>query len=57
MENTMKIIKSFEGSGVLIKSICKTKENKSKEQEDGFIRRLLVKLGATLLRNLLAGKV
>ena len=53
----MKIIKSFEGSGVLIKSICKTKENKSKEQEDGFIRRLLVKLGATLLRNLLSGKV
>ena len=56
MEDIIKIVKSLEESGLLIKSVGETSENKSKEQEDGFTSMLLCKLGAMLLRNLLSGK-
>ena len=56
MEDIIKIVKSLEESGLLIKSVSETSENKSKEQEDGFTSMLLCKLGAMLLRNLLSGK-
>ena len=56
MEDIIKIVKSLEESGLLIKSVSETSENKSKEQEDGFTSMLLRKLGAMLLRNLLSGK-
>ena len=56
MEDIIKIVKSLEESGVLIKIVSETSENKSKEQKDGFTSKLLCKLGAMLLRNLMSGK-
>ena len=37
MEDIMKIVKSFEESGLLIKGISKTIKNEAKEQKAGFI--------------------
>ena len=55
-EDIMKIVKSFEKSGLLIKGFGEIIENDAKEQKGGFIGMLLGTLGASLLRNLLAGK-
>ena len=52
----MKIIKSLEESGLLIKSLSKTIKNKPKEQKGEFLSMLLGKLGASLLGNLLLVK-
>ena len=52
----MKIIKSLEESGLLIKGVSKTIKYEAKEQKGGFLRILLGTLGASLLRNLLTGK-
>ena len=52
----MKIVKYLAESGLLTDSASKTRENKVKEQKGGFLSMLLGKLGATLLRNLSAGK-
>ena len=56
MNDIMKIVKSLEESGFLIKGGSKTIKNGPKEQKGGFPRILLGILGATLLRNLLAGQ-
>ena len=48
----MKIIKSLEESGLLIKVASKITENKAKEQKCGFLSMLLGILGASLLGNL-----
>ena len=56
MNDIMKIVKSFEESGLLIKSVSKTIKNETKEQKGGFLSMLLGTLGASLLANLLAGK-
>ena len=56
MSGIMKIVNSFEESGLLIKGVRKTIKNESKEQKGGFLKMLLVTLGASLLGNLLAGK-
>ena len=56
MNDVMKIIKSLEESGLLIKSISETTKNGAKEQEGEFIVMLLGNLGAGLLGNLLTGK-
>ena len=53
MNNFMNIIKSLEEFGLLIKNVSK---NEVKEQKGGFLSMLLGTLGASLLRNLLAGK-
>ena len=53
----MKIIKSLEESGLLIKDVSETIKNEAKEQKGGFSSRLLGTLGATLLGTLLTGKV
>ena len=53
----MKIIKSLKESGLLIKCVSETIQNKAKEQKGGFFSMLLGTLGASLLRNLLTGKV
>ena len=37
----IKIVKSLEESGLLIKGVSKTIENKAKEQKDRFLRMLL----------------
>ena len=53
----MKIVKSLEESGLLIKGVSKTIKNKANEQKGGFLGMLLGTLGATLLViNLLTGK-
>ena len=52
----MKIIKSFEESDLLIKSVSETIKNEVKEQKGGFLSMLLGTLGASLLGNLLKVK-
>ena len=56
MNGIMKIVNSFEESGLLIKGVRKIIKNESKEQKGGFLKMLLGTLGASLLGNLLAGK-
>ena len=56
MNDIMKIIKSLEDLGVLLKGVTKTIRNETKEQIGGFLSILLGTLGASLLGNLLSGK-
>ena len=52
----MKIAKSLEDSGLLLKGVSETIQNEVKEQKGGFLSMLLGTLGASLLGNMLAGK-
>ena len=52
----IKIVKSLEDSGLLLKGISKTVQNEAKEQKGGFHSMLLGNLGARLLGNILAGR-
>ena len=54
--NDMKMIKSLEESGLLIKGVSETIKNKAKEQKGEFLGMLLRTLRASLLGNLLTGK-
>ena len=56
MEDIMKIVKSIEDSGLLLKGISKTIQNEAKEQKGGFLSMLLGILGASTLGKMLAGK-
>ena len=56
IEDIIKIVKSLEDSGLLLKGVTKTVQNEVKEQKGGFISMLLGTLGASLLGNLLTGK-
>ena len=56
MNGIMKIVQTFEDSGILLKVITKTIENETKEQNGGFLGMLLGTLGASLLGNMLADK-
>ena len=56
MNHTMKIAKSLEESGSLIKGVSQTIRNEVKEQKGGFLGMLLGTLGASLLENLLTSK-
>ena len=56
MNDTMKIVKAFEDSDILLKRVTQTIENERKEQKGGYLSMLLGTLGASLLENLLAGK-
>ena len=56
INDIIKIVKSLEESGLLIKGVSKTMKNKAEEQKGGFLSMLLGTLGANLLGNLLAGK-
>ena len=56
MNDIMKIVKSLQESGLLIKSVSQTIKNEAREQNGGFLRMLLGTLGASLLGNLLTGK-
>ena len=55
MNDIIKIVKSLEDSGVLLKSISKTIQHEAKEQKGGFLSMLLGTLIASLLGNLLTG--
>ena len=56
MNDTMKIVRSLEESGLLIKGVSKTIKNEVNKQKGGFLRILLGTLGASLSGNLLTGK-
>ena len=56
MEDLIKIVKSLEDSGLLLKGVTETVQNEVKEQKGGFFSMLLGTLGASLLGNLFAGK-
>ena len=56
MNDIMKVIKSLEEPGSLIKGVSETIKNEAKEQKVGFFSMLLGTLGACLLGNLLTGK-
>ena len=56
IDDLIKIVKSLEGSGLLLKGITESVQNEIKEQKGGFLSMLLGTLGASLLGNLLTGK-
>ena len=56
MKDIIKIVKSIEDSGLLLKWVSETVQNEAKEQKEGFLSMLLGTLGASLLENVLAGK-
>ena len=53
MDDILKIVKSLEDSGVLLKGVSETIQNEAKEQRRGFISMLLGTLGASLLGDIL----
>ena len=53
MDAILKIVKSLEDSGVLLKGVSETIQNEAKEQRGGFISMLLGTIGASLLGDLL----
>ena len=53
MDDILKIVKSLEGSGVLLKGVSETIQNETKEQRGRFLSMLLGTSGASLLSNLL----
>ena len=55
VEDIIKIIKSLEDSGLLLKGVTETVQNEVKEQKEDFSM-LLDTLGASLLGNISAGK-
>ena len=57
MEDIIKIVKSLENSGLLLKGVSKTIQNEVKEQNGGFLNMLIETFDAILLENMLAGKV
>ena len=52
----MKIVKSLEQSGLLIKGVSEKIQNEAKEQKGRFLRMLLGTLGARLIGSLLTAK-
>ena len=55
IEDIIKIVKSLEDSGLLLKGVTKTVQIEVKEQKGGFLSMLLGTLGASLLQNILTG--
>ena len=56
MDGLIKIVKSLEDSGLLLKGITESVQNEIKEQKGGFFSMLLGTSSASLLGNLLTGK-
>ena len=56
MNDILKIAKSLENSGLLLKGVSETIQNEAKEQRGGFLSMLLGTLGASLLGDILSGK-
>ena len=54
MDDILKIVKSLEDSGVLLKSVSETIQDEAKEQRGGFLSMLLGTLGASLLGDILS---
>ena len=56
MDDILKIVKSLEDSGLLLKRVSETIQHEAKEQRGGFLSMLLGTLGASLLGDILSGK-
>ena len=56
MDDILKIVKSLENSGLLLKGVSETIQHEAKEQRGGFLSILLGTLGASLLGDILSGK-
>ena len=56
MDDILKIVKSLENSGLLLKGVSETIQHEAKEQRGGFLSMLLGTLGASLLGDILSGK-
>ena len=56
MDDLIKIVKSLEDSGLLLKGVTESVQNEVKQQNGGFLSMLLGTLDAKLLGNLLTGK-
>ena len=56
MEDIIKIVKSVEDSGLLLKGVTETVQNEVKKQKGGFLSMLLGTLDASLLGNVLTGR-
>ena len=56
IEDIIKIVKSLEDSGLLLKGVTETVQNEVKKQKGGFFSMFLSTLGASLLGNLLTGR-
>ena len=56
MKDIIKIVKSLEDSGLLLKGVSETIQNEAKEQKGGFLSMLLGTLSISLLGNILTGK-
>ena len=54
MDDILKIVKSLENSGVLLKGVSETIQNEAKEQRGGFLSMLLGTLAASLLGDVLS---
>ena len=53
MDDILKIVKSLEDSGVLLKGVSETNQYEAKEQRGAFLSMLLGTLGASLLGDIL----
>ena len=53
MEDLIKIVKSLQDYGLLLKGVTESGQNEVKEQKGGFLSMLLGTLGASLLENIL----
>ena len=54
MNDILKIVKSLENSGLLLKGVNETIQHEAKEQRGGFLSMLLGTLGASLLGDILS---
>ena len=54
MDDILKIVKSLESSGFLLKGVSETIQHEAKEQRGGFLNMLLGTLGASLLGDILS---
>ena len=54
MDDILKIVKSLENSGLLLKGVSETIQHEAKEQRGGFLSMLLGTLGASLLDDVLS---
>ena len=56
INDILKIVKSLENSGLLLKGVSETIQHEAKEQRGRFLSMLLGTLGASLLGDILSGK-
>ena len=54
IEDIIKIVKSLENSGLLLKGVSQTVQNETKEKKGGFLSMLFGMRGASLLGNIVA---